>query len=60
MERGTSVPWQQTLAEAIGESKLDASALREYFRPLEDWLRGENLRNDEIPGWSYGEYEIVL
>ncbi|CAK9824619.1 Angiotensin-converting enzyme [Anthophora retusa] len=57
MERGSSTPWQETLQEAIGEGTLDASALREYFRPLEDWLRTENLRNGDVVGWSYdGDY----
>ncbi|KAG7190329.1 hypothetical protein KM043_006444 [Ampulex compressa] len=57
MEKGSSMPWQDTLQEAIGESRLDGSALREYFRPLEDWLRTENLRSGEIVGWSYdGDY----
>ncbi|XP_016909807.2 angiotensin-converting enzyme isoform X1 [Apis cerana] len=57
MERGSSVPWQETLQEAIGEDRLDATALREYFRPLEDWLRTENLRTGDVVGWSYdGDY----
>ncbi|CAK9795063.1 Angiotensin-converting enzyme-like protein Ace3 [Anthophora plagiata] len=57
MERGSSTPWQETLQEAIGEGTLDASALREYFRPLEDWLRTENLRTGDVVGWSYdGDY----
>lgn len=55
MEKGSSRPWQETLEEAIGEFRLDGSALREYFRPLEDWLRAENLRTGEIVGWSYGK-----
>ncbi|XP_018340151.1 PREDICTED: angiotensin-converting enzyme-like [Trachymyrmex septentrionalis] len=53
MERGSSIPWRDTLGEAIGEFRLDGSALREYFRPLEDWLRTENLRTGEVVGWSY-------
>lgn len=57
MEKGSSQPWQQTLNEAIGSSRLDGSALREYFAPLEEWLRQENLRNNEIVGWYYdGDY----
>lgn len=55
MERGASIPWQETLREATGEFRLDGSALREYFRPLEDWLRTENLRTGEVVGWSYGK-----
>lgn len=57
MEKGASQPWQQTLQEVTGEGRLDGSALREYFRPLEEWLRNENLRNQEFVGWNYdGDY----
>lgn len=55
MEKGSSVPWQDILQEATGEFRLDGSALREYFQPLEDWLRTENLRTGEVVGWSYGK-----
>lgn len=55
MERGSSVPWQQTMQDAIGEGRLNGEALREYFRPLEEWLRTENLRTGEVVGWTYGE-----
>ncbi|XP_053696511.1 angiotensin-converting enzyme [Sabethes cyaneus] len=57
MERGASEPWQQVLQEVIGEGRLDGTALREYFRPLEEWLRNENLRTNEFVGWIYdGDY----
>ncbi|KAL7289293.1 hypothetical protein TKK_0017226 [Trichogramma kaykai] len=57
MEKGASVPWQDVLMEATGENRLDPSAIREYFRPLEDWLRVENLRSNELIGWTYdGDY----
>ncbi|KAL1399305.1 hypothetical protein pipiens_000192, partial [Culex pipiens pipiens] len=57
MERGASEPWQQVLQEVIGEGRLDGTALREYFRPLEEWLRNENLRTNEYVGWIYdGDY----
>lgn len=57
MEKGAEQPWQEVLQEVIGEGRLDGSALREYFRPLEDWLRNENLRNNEFVGWIYdGDY----
>lgn len=57
MEKGASQPWQEVLQEVIGEGRLDGSALREYFRPLEEWLRNENLRNNEFVGWNYdGDY----
>lgn len=57
MEKGASQRWQEILQEVIGEGRLDGTALREYFRPLEEWLRQENLRNNEFVGWNYdGDY----
>lgn len=57
MEKGSSLPWSDALFQATGEARLDGSALREYFRPLEDWLRNENLRTQEFVGWVYdGDY----
>ncbi|KAJ3621522.1 hypothetical protein MTP99_003644 [Tenebrio molitor] len=57
MEKGSSLPWKEVLYQATGETRLDGSALREYFRPLEDWLRNENLRTQEYVGWLYdGDY----
>lgn len=57
MEKGASQRWQELLQETIGEGRLDGTALREYFRPLEEWLRQENLRNNEFVGWNYdGDY----
>lgn len=57
MEKGSSLSWSDVLFQATGEAKLDGSALREYFRPLEDWLRNENLRTQEFVGWVYdGDY----
>uniref|UniRef100_A0AAR5P2P6 Angiotensin-converting enzyme n=1 Tax=Dendroctonus ponderosae TaxID=77166 RepID=A0AAR5P2P6_DENPD len=57
MEKGSSQSWRDVLFQATGDSRLDGSALREYFRPLEDWLRNENLRTGEFVGWLYdGDY----
>ncbi|KAF5275952.1 hypothetical protein FQA39_LY00748 [Lamprigera yunnana] len=57
MDKGASMPWNEVLFQAIGESRLDGNAMREYFRPLEDWLRNENLRTQEFVGWLYdGDY----
>ncbi|CAH1131593.1 unnamed protein product [Ceutorhynchus assimilis] len=57
MEKGSSQSWRDVLFQATGESRLDGSALREYFGPLEDWLRNENLRTGEYVGWLYdGDY----
>jgi peptidyl-dipeptidase A len=42
MKLGLSKPWPEALQTATGERELDASAIREYFGPLENWLRDQN------------------
>lgn len=57
MAKGASQPWQEVLEETFQDGRLDGSALREYFAPLEEWLRQENLRTNEYVGWNYdGDY----
>ncbi|KQS70457.1 uncharacterized protein Dere_GG26522 [Drosophila erecta] len=57
MSKGASQPWQEVLEETQREGRLDGTALREYFAPLEEWLRQENLRTNEYVGWNYdGDY----
>lgn len=57
MAKGASQPWQEVLEETLGEGRLDGTALREYFAPLEEWLRQESLRTNEYVGWNYdGDY----
>ncbi|XP_047100345.1 angiotensin-converting enzyme-like [Schistocerca piceifrons] len=57
MRPGSSAPWQEALRLATNESQLDGSAVRDYFRPLEDWLTQENQRTGEYVGWLYdGDY----
>ena len=52
MRLGKSVPWPDALEAITGQRRMDASALREYFRPLETWLREENARTGEAVGWE--------
>lgn len=42
MQRGASQPWQQTLKELTGGEQMDASAVLEYFAPLQAWLQKKN------------------
>ncbi len=42
MKLGSSKPWPEALAAFTGESDIDASAIAEYFAPLETWLEKEN------------------
>ncbi|KAL1132436.1 hypothetical protein AAG570_010391 [Ranatra chinensis] len=58
MEKGSSRTWQEVLSEATGESRLDGNALREYFAPLEEWLRNENIRTQEPIDGDYCKRSI--
>jgi peptidyl-dipeptidase A len=42
LEMGASRPWPDALEAITGERAMDGSAFREYFRPLEEWLKKEN------------------
>ncbi|HLT44031.1 MAG TPA: M2 family metallopeptidase [Luteimonas sp.] len=42
LSRGASQPWQQTMRELTGGEQMDASAVLEYFSPLQEWLKQQN------------------
>lgn len=42
MEMGQSKPWPEALAAFTGETRTDASAVTEYFAPLNKWLTKQN------------------
>jgi peptidyl-dipeptidase A len=49
MELGQSQPWPQTLQVFTGETRTDASAVADYFKPLNAWLVQQN--KGERCGW---------
>jgi peptidyl-dipeptidase A len=49
LEKGQSQPWPQTLEAFTGEKRADASAIAEYFAPLNVWLTKQN--KGEHCGW---------
>lgn len=49
---GSSRPWPEVMKVMTGQEKMDASAIREYFKPLEDWLVLENAKLTQTPGWQ--------
>jgi peptidyl-dipeptidase A len=53
LRKGASQPWQRTLREMTGENRMDASAILEYFAPLQQWLSEEN--KGKQCGWE-GNY----
>ena len=50
LSKGASQPWQQTLKELTGGEKMDASAVLEYFAPLQAWLKQQN--EGRSCGWT--------
>jgi peptidyl-dipeptidase A len=49
LRMGASKPWPDALATFTGERDLDASALTDYFAPLDRWLTEQN--KGEMCGW---------
>ena len=50
LSKGASQPWQKTMKELTGGEKMDASAVLEYFAPLQGWLKRQNAGKQ--CGWS--------
>jgi peptidyl-dipeptidase A len=42
LAKGVSVPWQDALYELTGTRQMDGSAILDYFKPLEGWLKEQN------------------
>jgi peptidyl-dipeptidase A len=42
LEMGLSRPWPDALEAMTGQRQMDASAIRDYFAPLEKWLEEQN------------------
>jgi peptidyl-dipeptidase A len=50
LEMGQSRPWPEAMQAFTGETGNDASAVAEYFKPLNDWLTVQNRGHD--CGWE--------
>ena len=42
LEMGQSRPWPDALQAMTGQRQMDATAIRDYFAPLEKWLEEQN------------------
>lgn len=49
LEMGASRPWQEALEAMTGSSEMDATAILDYFAPLQAWLDEQNA--DRVCGW---------
>lgn len=50
LSKGASQPWQNTMQELTGGQQMDASAVLEYFAPLQTWLKEQN--QGQQCGWQ--------
>jgi len=51
LEMGQSRPWPDALEALTGERRMDATAILEYFAPLQKWLDEQNAKNGVKLGW---------
>jgi len=49
LEMGQSQPWQDALEKIAGTRQMDATAIRDYFAPLQKWLDVQN--KGKALGW---------
>ena len=49
LKLGASQPWPDTLEKLTGTRTMDASAIIDYFKPLEAWLAEQN--KNAACGW---------
>ena len=49
MAMGASKPWPDALEALTGQRQMDASAILDYFAPLQTWLDAQN--KGQVCGW---------
>lgn len=49
---GLSKPWPDAIEVLTGQRKMEATALLEFFKPLQDWLEKTNKENNVHIGWD--------
>ncbi|XP_055500738.1 angiotensin-converting enzyme 2 [Leucoraja erinacea] len=52
LKLGKSKPWTEALWEITGETRMNSTALLEYFSPLYTWLKEDNMKNGREVGWD--------
>ena len=57
LELGSSRPWKEVMEVMTGKPKMDTAAYREFFMPLENWLREENEKNGVTIGWKVKDFD---
>ena len=56
MSLGASKPWRDVMEFMTGQREMDAAPMIEYFKPLMDWLKEENEKNNVKIGWTVKDH----
>ena len=56
---GSSRPWREAMEKMTGQRKMSTKAIREYFEPLEAWLKKENRKTGVTVGWAEAEADSM-
>lgn len=51
LKMGSSRPWPDAMEAITGNRKMDAKAILEYYKPLEEWLDEHNKKTGVHIGW---------
>lgn len=51
LDKGTSEHWKDILCEMTGTCDVSTEPVKQYFKPLHDWLVEENHRLGNTIGW---------
>lgn len=52
LSMGSSKPWPDAMEVLTGTRKMEAAAILEYFKPLEEWLINANKESGAYVGWN--------
>ena len=59
LKMGKSKPWKEAMKVMTGQPDMSTDAMREYFLPLEKWLKKENKRNGVRVGWDHDDSKVM-
>ncbi|CAL8143830.1 unnamed protein product [Orchesella dallaii] len=60
LQAGSSKNWELILEDTIGQGKMDATAVLEYFAPLHEYLQEYRAEINYPIGWSNDAFEALV
>ncbi|XP_062907356.1 angiotensin-converting enzyme 2 isoform X1 [Mobula hypostoma] len=52
LKLGSSKPWTEALWQVTGQTRMNATPLLNYFKPLYTWLKKDNQNSARVVGWD--------